>query len=107
MTKNTKILLIGGALVLIIGFLWSRRAATHSQAVTSPVYPGQALVDYLNTNSPLGVPLNPYLLYGKQGISMTPINYTIPTPTFGYGGNQSVYMPLFGFVGYSSYATVP
>lgn len=23
----------------------------------------------------------------------------------GYGGNESVYMPLFGFVGYSSYAT--
>lgn len=29
----------------------------------------------------------------------------IPVPEFGYSGNSQIYMPLFGFVGYSSVGT--
>ncbi len=42
-----------------------------------------------------GIPYNPHLYWGPSG-----------KPWSGYTGNENQYMPLFGFVGYSTYGTM-
>ena len=42
-----------------------------------------------------GVPYNPRVYWGPAG-----------KPWTGYAGNENQYMPLFGFVGYSTYGTM-
>jgi hypothetical protein len=62
-----------------------------------------------------------FLSYGRKKANQEPPADTVPgapwptlpglywgqdEPFSGYGGNSSVLMPLFGFVGYSTYATI-
>ena len=43
---------------------------------------------------------------GNQGLNnIFTNNIQVPIPNYGYGGNSSVYMPMFGFVGYSDVGT--
>ena len=55
---------------------------------------------------------NPGALNGNNSTSGTPnpafqtYNYNVPIPSFHYSGNSQIYMPLFGFVGYSSTGTM-
>ncbi len=53
---------------------------------------------------PSGFPFTAPLQYGAAG-SPFQMNVTDPTmsiPQFHYSGNQTIYMPLFGFVGYGA-----
>ncbi len=104
--KNAVNIALGALLVVfILWLLWKRK---HAVLPASPESPGAPLIEYLGSMLPgLGVPPSMQLIFGKQGATMLNVDYNIPTPQFGYGGNASVYMPLFGFVGYTEYATYP
>ena len=111
MDKRTVYSIVAIVVAIIIIWLLHRRVAAASVAQQVPATstpPGLPLISFLSNIDPgLGIPVSYPLVYGQRGQVMQPITYEIPTPSFAYGGNQSIYMPLFGFVGYSQYATVP
>lgn len=86
-------------IILLVIWLWMRRGKNASQNAAASPLPATALW------GPGGHPF----AQGSQGVSENPTiseyNVNVPVPSYGYGGNSSVYMPLFGFVGYSSYGT--
>lgn len=43
---------------------------------------------------------------GSPNLAFSTYNYKVPVPSFHYNGNEQIYMPLFGFVGYSTSGTV-
>lgn len=48
-----------------------------------------------------GTPISPAFQYGQQSPFQINLgDYAAQIPQFHYDGNQTVYMPLFGFVGY-------
>ena len=56
--------------------------------------------------TPSGNPFDAQAQYGKNGKPFVQTDHvTVSFETGAYGGNQNIYMPLFGFVGYSSGAT--
>jgi len=98
--KDFAIIAAGVIIALILWWIWSRRkAATETQQAKQS-----------------GADLPPWAYWGSgngpfsQG-GMTPQAealfslYNIPMPNFGYAGNSQIYMPLYGFVGYSSVGT--
>lgn len=62
----------------------------------------QAAQDTLaGTLGPSGVPILPQFQYGQQSpFQVNLSDYNVPVPGYHYSGNSSIYMPMFGFVGY-------
>ena len=53
------------------------------------------------TIGPSGAPILPQFQYGQQSpFQVNLSDYNVSVPAFHYSGNTSIYMPMFGFVGY-------
>lgn len=105
MTRTDKTVLtfaILAAVALIAWLLWKRYTAKQVSAATPAAASNPASQDiYLG---PTGLPITPQIQYGQQGAFQLNLG-TITLPGFHYSGNQQIYMPMFGFVGYSNYAS--
>ena len=98
MTRTDKITLTIGAVLaiaLIAWLLWRRYTTLHAAANVP------AKAQYLG---PTGLPITPQIQYGQPGAFQLNLG-SITLPGFHYSGNQQIYMPMFGFVGYSNYAS--
>ncbi len=108
--KDFAIIAAGVIIALILWWIWSRRqsmtaaqSAENTQGNNGAAQPSEGKYP-------------PWAYWGSgngpfsQG-GMTPQAaalfslYNIPLPNFGYAGNSQIYMPLYGFVGYSSVGT--
>jgi hypothetical protein len=108
---------IVGAVVFILLILIARRI----EAVKNSAITGKPISGGLQNNPMFSEP-NPYL-FGKNGYPMvtpdiinlpaTQLNFALNNPSVnmsgwsgaqGFGGDTSIYVPLFGFVGYTDYA---
>ena len=97
-------LIAAGVVVVVLLLFWFFRPKTSGGncpvcnflgGLTGPA--GTTNPGALNgTNSATGAPNTAFQTY----------NYNVPVPSFHYAGNQQIYMPLFGFVGYSSTGTM-
>ena len=105
MKRADKITLTVGAILaiaLIAWLLW-RRYMTAQAAGNTPAVASNPNSQDLYAG-PTGLPITPQIQYG-QGSGAFQLNLgTITLPGFHYSGNHQIYMPLFGFVGYSNYA---
>ncbi len=106
MSRTDKIALTAGAiaaLLIVLWLLWKR-----AKAISAPP---AAVIPAATSNpqgqgvyaGPTGLPITPQIQYGGQGAFQLNLG-TITLPGFHYAGNQEIYMPMFGFVGYSNYA---
>ncbi len=94
-------------IVAIVIVLWLyMRSKPRQRSGSCPI------CDYLAglSSSPAGT-TNPGILNGTgptgaPNLAFQTLNYTVPIPSFHYSGNSQIYMPLFGFVGYSSIGTI-
>jgi len=105
MTRTDKNVLIASAIaavVLIAWLLWKR----YSKIAAAPTTPA-ALSNPTSQDAyqgPTGLPIVPQIQYGQPAPFQLELG-SITLPGYHYSGNQQIYMPLFGFVGYSNYAS--
>lgn len=108
MSRNDRILTITGiaAAVALIAWIWWQHAkASNAAAQVSAPAPASAIDPYAGAT---GMPITPQIQYGQPGAFQGTFNLalgTITLPGYHYSGNHQIYMPLFGFVGYSNYAS--
>lgn len=89
------------AALVLLGFVflyWFKHVYNGTPANT------QAAQDTLGaTAGPTGIPIAPQFQYGQAGpFQINLSDYNVPIPQFHYAGNTSIYMPMFGFVGYGA-----
>ena len=105
MTRTDKTVLtvsVIAALMLIAWVLWKRYSqARNTSAAPASVSNPTSQDAYLG---PTGLPIVPQIQYGQPAPFQLNLG-TITLPGYHYSGNQQIYMPLFGFVGYSNYAS--
>lgn len=105
MTRADKTALTIGAiaaLLLIVWLLWKRYTqAQNASAAPAALSNPSSQVNYQGFT---GLPITPQIQYGQPAAFQLNLG-SITLPGFHYSGNQQIYMPLFGFVGYSNYAS--
>jgi len=103
-------LIAAGVVVVVLLLFWFFRPKTTGGGCPICKYLGNILAPG-GVSNPAGT-TNPGALNGNNSTSGTPnpafqtYNYNVPIPSFHYSGNSQIYMPLFGFVGYSSTGTM-
>lgn len=101
--KSDDWLYILAALIVLAALWWMMRrkaqGANPTPASVEQALPQPGAAQYWGPN---GQP------FAQGGNMDNPIfnQITIPVPSYGYAGNSQIYMPLFGFVGYSQLGTV-
>jgi len=109
-THKNGALIAAGVVVVVLILFWFFRPKTTGGRCPICKYLGNILAPGGYSN-PAGT-TNPGALNGVSGGTGAPntafqtYNYNVPVPSFHYAGNQQIYMPLFGFVGYSSTGTM-
>lgn len=108
LSRTDKITLAVAALaaaVLIAWLLW-RRYSAPSTAQTAAVPASTSAPDWqASFAGPSGYPAVPQIQNGQaNGVFQLDLG-SITLPGFHYSGNEQIYMPMFGFVGYSNYAS--
>lgn len=94
--RQSKFIFGGVAVIVILIALLKWRAYKLAQTANP-----QNTLDA--TTGAQGVPISPAFQYGQQSPFQINLgDYTAQVPQFHYDGNQTVYMPLFGFVGYGA-----
>lgn len=90
--------LLGGLIILaLIVLLWWR----NKNVAPAPAQAANQTLD--NSMGPSGSPIAPQFQYGQQNpFQINLADYNVPIPQFHYAGNASIYMPMFGFVGYGA-----
>lgn len=106
--RDDKIALAVAALaaaLFIAWLLWKRystanaaQQAAQPAVITAPNW--QA-----GSAGPTGFPLTPQIQYGQPSGAFQLNLGSITLPGFHYSGNSEIYMPMFGFVGYSNFAS--
>ena len=87
------------AIAVIIWWILHRKKSNTQNVATNPDFVLPPAAYWGSGNGPFsqgGTTPEAQMVYDQ---------YNVPAPTFGYGGDSSVYMPLFGFVGYSDVGT--
>lgn len=98
--KNAFVALGIIAAIALAWMLWKRYQAARANN-PAQVLP-TAMPDVANAT---GFPVSNPIQFGQNlPFQVNLDQYNVPIPTFHYSGNSQIYMPLFGFVGYSQYA---
>lgn len=95
-------IIIAAIVIVLFLYMRSRQQAAGSCSICN--YLGGLLGSPAGTTN-AGV-LNGYTPTGAPNTAFQTLNYNVPVPSFHYSGNGQIYMPLFGFVGYSSTGTI-
>ena len=98
--KKEWLIVVVLVILAIVWYLWNRaRVSVPAESPQQLALPMPGAAQYWGPN---GQP------FGQGGTMDNPIlnSIHIPVPDYGYSGNSQIYMPLFGFVGYSQLGTV-
>ena len=95
---NHIILTLGAIALVFVALIWWKN---RQNAANSNTAAANQTLD--NTAGMTSAPILPQFQYGQQNpFQVNLSDYTAQIPQFHYSGNQSIYMPMFGFVGYGA-----
>lgn len=110
--KTTHYLIYGAIIIVAIIVIFKFFRPSLNVRVGSATPSGQSTIPQFlaSTSGPAGT-TNPGVLNGMSAngtpnLAFQTYNYQVPIPSFHYSGNSQIYMPLFGFVGYSTQGTL-
>ncbi len=109
--KDFALIASGVVIAFVLWLIWERRKSTPNISETNVVQQGESgTPPYIDGAVPpwayWGSGNGPFAQGGVTPESVALFSlYKIPLPKFAYNGNSEIYMPLYGFVGYSAVGT--